>query len=96
MNIVFTDIARIKNWVAKLWSEHLRVSVDRAMELIHKPEEALNFFREQAARNKAALGRGQIPERRVYEMGTVFPARELDGIELGIVPAERVAVQPKA
>ncbi len=56
----------------------------------------MNFFRDQITRNKAALGRGQIPEGRVCEMGTVFPARELDGIELGIVPAERVAVQPKA
>ena len=82
MNIVFTDIARIKDWVAQLWSEHLGVSIEKVMELIKKPEEALNFFKEQAARNKAALVGGQMPEGRVYEMGTVFPERKLDGIVL--------------
>ena len=48
MNIAFTDTAQIKNWVAQLWSEHLQVSVEKAMELIGKPEDALNFFKDQA------------------------------------------------
>jgi hypothetical protein len=29
---------------------------------------------------------GTMPEGRVYEMGTIFPARELAGIDLGSVP----------
>ena len=29
MNIAFTDIGRIKDWVAQLWSEHLGFRVER-------------------------------------------------------------------
>ena len=91
MNIAFTDITRIKNWVAQLWKEHLgdSISIDKARDLIEKPDDALNFFKAQAARNKAALEAGQMPEGRVYEMGTVFPPRKLEGIDLGSVLAER-------
>jgi phosphatidylserine/phosphatidylglycerophosphate/cardiolipin synthase-like enzyme len=96
MNIVFTGIARIKDWVPRLWSEHLRISADIAMELALKPEEALNFFKKHATRNKAALEGVLIkPEGRVYEMGTKFPAREFDGIDLGLVPAEQITVRPR-
>ncbi len=59
MNIAFTDRVRIKNWVAQLWSEHLQVPVEKAMELIGKPEDALNFFKEQATRNRTALEEGR-------------------------------------
>jgi hypothetical protein len=31
---------------------------------------------------------GTMPEGRVYEMGTVFPERKLEGIDLGSVPVE--------
>ncbi len=76
MNIAIMDVALIKNWVAQLWSEHLQVSVEQAMGLIEKPGDALTFFKAQAARNKAALEQGQMPEGRVYDwQGTDFPKR---------------------
>jgi hypothetical protein len=53
------------------------------MELITKPEDALGFFKDQAARNRTALEEGRMPEGRVYDRGTKFPAREFDGIDLG-------------
>jgi phosphatidylserine/phosphatidylglycerophosphate/cardiolipin synthase-like enzyme len=82
MNIAFTDITRIKNWVAQLWSEHLRLPIDKAKDLVEKPADALAFFSDQAARNKAAMEGGTMPEGRIYGMGTEFPARELEGIDL--------------
>jgi len=86
MNIAFTDIARIKNWVAQLWSEHLGISIEDASGLIEKPDEALATFKEQAEWNTAALKNGQEPKGRVYQKeGTVFPPRELTGIDLGTV-----------
>lgn len=85
MNIAFTDMAIIKDWVTQLWLEHLRISVDDVKRLIAQPGEALNFFRAQAARNKAALERGTMPEGRVYVMGTEFPKLNLEGIDLGSV-----------
>jgi phosphatidylserine/phosphatidylglycerophosphate/cardiolipin synthase-like enzyme len=87
MNIAFMDTTHIKNWVSQLWSEHLQVSVEKAMELIEKPEDAFTFFKEQATRNKGALERGLMPEGRVYDWETKFPVRELDGINLGSVGA---------
>ena len=87
MNIAFTDTALIKNWVAQLWSEHLQISVEKAMELIEKPEDAFTFFKDQAARNMAALEKGRMPEGRVYDWKTTsFPAREFDGIDLSALP----------
>ncbi len=82
MNIAFMDTALIKNWVAQLWSEHLQVSVERTMELIEKPADALGFFKDQAVRNRTALEDGQMAEGRVYDWGVEFPARDLDGIDL--------------
>jgi phosphatidylserine/phosphatidylglycerophosphate/cardiolipin synthase-like enzyme len=83
MNVAFTDSARIKNWVAQLWSEHLNVPVDRAMELIAKPEDAFNFFKQQAIDNKAAMDKGLMPEGRVYDQERVsFPPRKLEGMSL--------------
>jgi phosphatidylserine/phosphatidylglycerophosphate/cardiolipin synthase-like enzyme len=83
MNVAFTDSARIKNWVAQLWSEHLNVPVDRAMELIAKPEDAFNFFKQQATSNKVALDKGLTPEGCVYDREKVsFPPRKLEGISL--------------
>ena len=83
MNIAFMDTALIKNWTAQLWSEHLQVPVEKAVELIGKPQDGFDFFKDQAARNLAALEGGRMPEGRVYKWGTQFPARQLDGIELG-------------
>lgn len=81
MNIAFTDITRIKNWVAQLWSEHLGISVEEASGLIEKPDKALATFKEQATWNTAALTNGQQPKGRVYEKeGTVFPPRNLKGL----------------
>lgn len=83
MNVAFTDSARIKNWVAQLWAEHLNVPVDKAMELIAKPDDAFNFFKEQAVRNGAAMANGLAPEGRVYfREGTCFPPRTFEGITL--------------
>jgi len=83
MNVAFVDIRRIIMWVAQLWSEHLQVSLDKAMGLIAAPEDAFNFFKEQAIRNKAALEKGLMPEGRVYyREGTDFPLRNFDGISL--------------
>ena len=59
MNIAFTDIALIKNWVAQLWSEHLQIPVEAAMGLI-ETHDALNFFKEQAADNQKALKQGVL------------------------------------
>jgi hypothetical protein len=75
------------NWVAQLWSEHLRVQIDKAKTLIEKPDDALAFFKAQAVRNKAAMEGETMPEGRVYGMGTVFPERKLEAIDLGSVPA---------
>jgi phosphatidylserine/phosphatidylglycerophosphate/cardiolipin synthase-like enzyme len=87
MNIAFADAVCIKNWVAQLWSEHLQVSVEKTMELIGQPENALGFFKDQAARNLAALKTGLLPEGRVYRWGYKFPPREFDGIAVGSLPA---------
>ena len=89
MNIAFMDTALIKNWVAQLWSEHLqKVSVEEAMELIGKPQDALSFFKDQAASNLAALQAGRMPEGRVYDWKTTnFPPREFDGIDLSALSA---------
>ncbi|MGO8942875.1 MAG: phospholipase D-like domain-containing protein [Syntrophobacteraceae bacterium] len=88
MNIAFIDTALIKNWVAQLWSEHLqKVSVEEAMQLLGKPQDAFNFFKDQAARNLAALEGGRMPEGRVYDWKTTsFPTREFDGIDLSALP----------
>jgi phosphatidylserine/phosphatidylglycerophosphate/cardiolipin synthase-like enzyme len=86
MNIAFMDTALIKNWVAQLWSEHLQVSVEQARELLGKPDGALTFFKAQATRNLVALKNGQMPEGRVYDWDTEFPARKLDGIDLSSLP----------
>ena len=87
MNITFADTAKIKNWVAQLWSEHLQVSVEIALGLIENPANALSFFNDQATHNLVALQRGWMPKGRIYYWGTVFPKRELDGISLGALPA---------
>ena len=63
MNIAFTDITRIKKWVAQLWSEHLGISIEEAAGLIiKKPADALAFFKAQATYNTAALTNGQEPK----------------------------------
>ena len=85
MNIAFADVARITNYVARLWSEHLQVPVEQAMELIGKPEDAITYFKSQAVIDKDAWDKGRVPQGRVYEWGTEFPARKLDGIDLGTV-----------
>ena len=82
MNIAFTDIARIKDWVARLWSEHLQIAVAEALALIDTPDDALTFFRAQADRNLESLQQGQRPEGRVYDWDTEFPAPDSTGIEL--------------
>ena len=60
--------------------------VDKAMELIAKPDDAFNFFRAQAARNLAALQAGTMPEGRVYDWETAFPPRVLNGVDLSTLP----------
>ncbi len=87
MNIACVDTTLIKNWVAQLWMEHLQVPIEKALELIGKPEDAFSFFKDQAVRNLAALEEGRMPDGRVYAWGAKFPAREFDGIDLGSLPA---------
>ena len=82
MNIALTDQTLITAWVAELWSEHLQITVAAARELIQDPAAALNFFREQAARNLEAMQNGRNPEGRVYEWGVNFPPRQFTGIDL--------------
>jgi phosphatidylserine/phosphatidylglycerophosphate/cardiolipin synthase-like enzyme len=85
MNIVFTDIARIKDWVAQLWSEHLQIPEKQALGLIEKPDDALTFFKAQATDNMAALKEGQRPKGRVYDWKRAdFPKRDFDGIILPV------------
>jgi len=67
MNIAFMDPELIKGWVAMLWCEHLQISLDRAKELIGKPDYALAYFKAQAGRNLAALKLGLQPEGRVFD-----------------------------
>ena len=84
MNVAFADRSRVVNWVAQLWSEHLKASLDTANALIAKPGDALNFFREQATRNKAAMDKGLKPEGCVYyRADTNFPPRAFAGIDIG-------------
>jgi phosphatidylserine/phosphatidylglycerophosphate/cardiolipin synthase-like enzyme len=86
MNIAFTDTILIKKWVAQLWSEHLGISIENAIKLIEKPEDAFNFFKEQATHNTSALESGLKAEGRVYKWGdTKFPKRVLNGINLGAI-----------
>jgi len=86
MNIAFRDPAKINDWVAQLWSEHLQIPVDDAKELIKKPDEALKFFKDQAADNAVALNQQGRPKGRVYDWkSTEFPARDLAGINLAEV-----------
>jgi len=88
MNIAFMDTAKIANWVAQLWSEHLQISVEDALQLIGKPADAFNAFKGQAINNKAnaALDTGLRPEGHVFDWkGTDFPPRNLDGINLALV-----------
>jgi phosphatidylserine/phosphatidylglycerophosphate/cardiolipin synthase-like enzyme len=87
MNVAFMDTTLIKKWVAQLWSEHLGIALENAMKLIEKPEDAFNFFKEQARHNTLALQQGLRAEGHVYEWGhkTTFPKRELNGINPGAV-----------
>ena len=90
MNVAFADRNRVVNWVAQLWSEHLKASLDTAHALLANPGDALNFFREQAICNKAAMDKGLKPEGCVYyREGTDFPPRSFAGIDIGSVTATR-------
>ena len=82
MNIALMDRSLITAWVAELWSEHLQITVAAARELLNDPRSALNFFEEQAARNLAAMRRGEQPAGRVFPWGKNFPTREFTGIDL--------------
>jgi len=66
------------------------VSSDKATALLANPDDAFNFFTQQAMRNRAALNNGITPEGRVYyREGMNFPPRKLDGITLTpVVPPE--------
>jgi phosphatidylserine/phosphatidylglycerophosphate/cardiolipin synthase-like enzyme len=85
MNVAFTDLGKIRSWVAQLWAEHLQIPVEQAAALIDKPQDALKFFRDQAVQNEAAVASGTVPPGRVFEWGTSFPARKLEGIDLNSV-----------
>ena len=90
MNIAFTDRDMIKNWVARLWCEHLQIPVDEAKALIDNPSEALQRFKEQATHNTNLLNQDiltyqESPVGRVYDwITTEFPPRNLTGINLPV------------
>ena len=86
MNIAITDSARIEDWVAQLWAEHLQIPSEQAIALIKKLDDAFAFFKGQATRNKAALDDGSVPEGRVYPWRTAFPVRKLEGFDWNRVP----------
>ena len=87
MNVALRDSARIREWVAQLWPEHLHMPVARAAALIASPEAAFDFFREQAIRNRSALQAGLTPEGRVYfREGAAFPPRNFAGMSLPAAP----------
>ena len=86
MNVTFADVALIWNWVGQLWSEHLQITLQKAIELMGKPNDAFAFFKAQAARNLAALQAGTMPEGRVYDWETAFPPRVLNGVDLSTLP----------
>jgi phosphatidylserine/phosphatidylglycerophosphate/cardiolipin synthase-like enzyme len=95
MNIAFTNYALIKSWVAQLWSEHLSVPIDEAMELLSNPDTAFDFFKEQANRNLSAMQKGLMPDGCVYfREGVEFPPRKLDGINVVpvVVPGPKTDV----
>ena len=92
MNIAFMDPDLIKGWVARLWCEHLQISVDEAKDLIGKPNEALARFKAQATSNLAKLNSNQAPEGRVFDRegwnDTNIPAQDLTGIVLPVPLAD--------
>ncbi len=97
MNVALADTARIKAWVAQLWSEHLNVPIDEAQRLLANPEEAFNFFKGQAIRNQAAFESGRMPEGRVYDRARInFPPRELAGVTVAPVVAGAAAKATKS
>jgi cardiolipin synthase A/B len=85
MNIALMDRELITEWVAELWSENLQMPLAEARDLLQDPPSALAFFKEQAARNLAAMQRGENPEGRVYPWETQFPPRDFAGIDLSEV-----------
>jgi phosphatidylserine/phosphatidylglycerophosphate/cardiolipin synthase-like enzyme len=88
MNIAFMDPNLIKGWVARLWCEHLQISLDRARALIDKPDYALAYFKAQAGRNLAALSLRQEPEGRVFDRegwnAANIPPPDFSGIALPV------------
>ena len=53
--------------------------IEKAMALIAKPEDAFDFFKEQAIRDKSALQKGLTPEGRFYPQEDLFLAPEFAG-----------------
>lgn len=86
MNIAITDAKTIKNWVSRLWSEHLQIPITNAMVLVDTPVQALAVFKQQAASNNSAMAEGKMPLGRVYDWSTKFPRRLFTGIEVGQNP----------
>ena len=83
MNVALTDVERIRNWVAQLWSEHLQIPLDDAVQLLAKPDDAFALFKQQADDNKNAMAGGFMPQSRVFPWQDInFPPRHFDGIVL--------------
>lgn len=82
MNVAVDDPAKAREWVVRLWSEHLGISTEKARELARDPDAALAFFKSRAAEDVEALDKGLAPPSRVYPWGTKFPDRHIDGGDL--------------
>lgn len=95
MDVALTDPATVRDWVARLWSEHLRVTYEQAVALVKDPDAAFAFFKTRSAEDKAALDAGRAAPSRVFPFGTEFPSRQLAGISPENVPPANAAVAAK-
>lgn len=86
MDVALMDSKTVKDWVARLWSEHLGIPYDQAAQLVGDPEAAFAYFKSRASEDKAILEKGLAAPSRVFPFGTQFPARELNGVDLKNLP----------
>ena len=82
MDVALMDPKTVKDSVARLWSEHLGIPYDQAMQLVKDPSAAFAYFKSRSSEDKEILDKGLAAPSRVFPFGTQFPARDLAGIDL--------------
>ncbi|MFI5344806.1 MAG: phosphatidylserine/phosphatidylglycerophosphate/cardiolipin synthase family protein [Elusimicrobiota bacterium] len=82
MDVALIDPKTVKDAVARLWSEHLGIPYEQAMQLIKDPQAAFAYFKSRSAEDKDILDKGLAAPSRVFPFGTQFPARDLAGVDL--------------